>query len=53
MHDFFYENGITIYPGKLDDRNTFRVANIGQITDYDIKKFITLLEQYLTKLEGG
>lgn len=53
MHDFLYENGFTIYPGKLDNRNTFRVANIGNITYLDMERFIILLEQYLKILERG
>ncbi|MFW6389587.1 MAG: 2-aminoethylphosphonate aminotransferase, partial [Halanaerobiales bacterium] len=31
MHDYFYNRGYTIYPGKLDNKNTFRIANIGNI----------------------
>ncbi|TKD70935.1 2-aminoethylphosphonate aminotransferase [Pseudalkalibacillus hwajinpoensis] len=47
LHDFLYDRGFTIYPGKLDDLNTFRVANIGDITYKDMECFLTLLEQYL------
>jgi 2-aminoethylphosphonate-pyruvate transaminase len=47
MHDFLYEKGFTIYPGKLENLNTFRVANIGDLNDQDIEKFIELLEQYI------
>ncbi|WP_318505542.1 2-aminoethylphosphonate aminotransferase [Bacillus sp. T3] len=53
MHNFFYEKGFTIYPGKLDQRNTFRVANIGEITYKDMERFIDLLEIYLNGLKGG
>lgn len=53
MHNFFYEKGFTIYPGKLDQRNTFRVANIGEITYKDMERFISLLEIYLNGLKGG
>ena len=28
MHDYFYEKGFTIYPGKVKNFNTFRIANI-------------------------
>jgi 2-aminoethylphosphonate-pyruvate transaminase len=52
MHDFFYENGFTIYPGKLDEKSTFRIANIGDINHYDMERFIILLEQYLKGLKG-
>jgi len=48
MHDFFFERGFTIYPGKIEDLNTFRVANIGEIDFKDIKIFINLFKNYLT-----
>jgi len=51
MHEFFYKRGFTIYPGKLDDRKTFRIANIGDITSKDMEEFIVHLEQYLKDLE--
>lgn len=51
MHDFFYCKGFTIYPGKYDKLNTFRVANIGEMNDQDMEKFIQLLEQYMKRIE--
>jgi 2-aminoethylphosphonate-pyruvate transaminase len=53
MHNYFYEKGFTIYPGKLDQQNTFRVANIGEITYKDMERFIDLLEVYLNGIKGG
>lgn len=47
MHDYFYIRGFTIYPGKMAGLNTFRIANIGDITKYDMENFIVLLEEYL------
>lgn len=47
MHDFFYQKGFTIYPGKVLEFNTFRIANIGEISSKDIKEFIKLLKIYL------
>lgn len=47
MHDYLYANGITIYPGKLNYLNSFRVANIGDLTKDDMELFLTLLEKYL------
>jgi len=49
MHDYFYERGFTIYPGKVEDFNTFRVANIGQINYRDMEEFMKLLEKYLNE----
>ena len=50
MHDYFYREGFTIYPGKLDEQDTFRVANIGNITYKDMELFITMLENYLRSI---
>lgn len=49
MHDYFYDNGFTIYPGKVEEFNTFRIANIGNIDSNDIIDFIKLLKRYLNK----
>ena len=46
-HDFLYENGFTIYPGKVNHSNTFRIANIGDIRPADIELFLRFLESYL------
>lgn len=51
MHDFFYKMGFTIYPGKVEKLNTFRIANIGDITHQDIDAFLVLLEIYLQGIE--
>lgn len=50
LHDFLRSKGITIYPGKLGNQNTFRVANIGDITKKDIALFLTFFKQYLQSL---
>lgn len=50
MHDYFYNHDIMIYPGKLGGQQTFRVANIGDITFKDIETFLGLLERYLSKI---
>jgi len=47
MHDFFFERGFTIYPGKVADFNTFRVANIGEIDSSDMEDFLKLFRDYL------
>lgn len=50
LHDDLYEQGFTIYPGKLGSRNTFRVANIGDITKDDIEQFLVKLKDYFEKI---
>lgn len=47
MHDYLYERGFTIYPGKVSDADTFRIANIGQIDYKDMEQFLVALEAYL------
>ena len=49
MHNYFYERGFTIYPGKVTEFNTFRIANIGQIDSKDIEDFIVILKEYLNR----
>jgi len=51
MHDYFYQKGITIYPGKVSDLNTFRIANIGQLDVADIDTFLLELTNYLESKE--
>jgi 2-aminoethylphosphonate-pyruvate transaminase len=50
MHDYFYVNGITIYPGKLTHLKSFRIANIGDLKPDDMNLFLTLLKKYLQKI---
>ena len=47
MHDYFFERNFTIYPGKVADFNTFRVANIGEIDSSDMEEFLKLFKGYL------
>ena len=47
MHDYLYERGFTIYPGKVADFNTFRVANIGEINSDDMRDFLVLFKGFL------
>jgi 2-aminoethylphosphonate aminotransferase len=51
MHDYFYERGFTIYPGKLEELPTFRIANIGDITCKDIEEFLEVLGKYLWSID--
>ena len=51
LHNYLYNRGFTIYPGKIASENTFRIANIGQIYPENITKFMELLEEYLNQLK--
>jgi len=47
LHNALYEKGFTIYPGKLQDSATFRLATIGAISEADIKDFLDALKAVL------
>lgn len=47
MHDYLFERGFTIYPGKVGNINTFRLSNIGAIYSRDIENFLKVFEEYL------
>jgi 2-aminoethylphosphonate-pyruvate transaminase len=51
MHDFFYERDITIYPGKLAESDSFRIANIGDLYPKDMELFVSCLGDYLSSLQ--
>lgn len=44
IHDYCYERGYTIYPGKVSAQNTFRLCALGAITAEDIDNFFVVLE---------
>ncbi len=46
MHDFLYDRGITIYPGKSAKENTFRISNIGDLSKEDIDYFLISMKDY-------
>ena len=51
MHDLAREHGYTIYPGKLSNAPTFRIANIGDIRPEEMKGFTEILAQYMKSIE--
>lgn len=51
MHDYLYSKGFTIYPGKISSKNTFRIANIGQIYPEDMAEFVETLEKYFVNID--
>lgn len=44
IHDYCYERGFTIYPGKISTTNTFRLCSLGAIDVEDIKEFFKVLK---------
>lgn len=47
IHDYCYERGFTIYPGKVSDTETFRLCALGQIEEKDIEDFFVVFRQAL------
>ena len=48
IHDYCYERGFTIYPGKISTTNTFRLCALGAIDAPDIKDFFVVFKEALT-----
>ena len=47
VHDYCYERGFTIYPGKISTTNTFRLCALGTIDVKDIEDFFVVLKEAL------
>ena len=47
VHDYCYERGFTIYPGKITTTNTFRLCALGTIDVKDIEDFFVVLKEAL------
>jgi len=47
IHDYCYERGFTIYPGKVSGTNTFRLCSLGAIDRDDVEAFFEVLEEAL------
>ena len=47
VHDYCYERGFTIYPGKISTINTFRLCALGAIDETDIKDFFVVFKEAL------
>ncbi|MBR6414414.1 MAG: 2-aminoethylphosphonate aminotransferase [Oscillospiraceae bacterium] len=50
IHDYCYERGFTIYPGKISSANTFRLCALGAIDEADIRDFFRVFRQGMTEL---
>ena len=47
IHDYCYERGFTIYPGKVSDTDTFRLCALGAIDEPDIEEFFNVFQNAL------
>ena len=50
MHDYLYQRGFTIYPGKGAKEATFRLSILGDLSKKDIEAFLGELRGYLLKV---
>ena len=46
MHDYLYERGFTVYPGKIRQKS-FRLSTLGDLYPEDIAAFLDALHAYL------
>ena len=49
VHDYCYERGFTIYPGKIENKDTFRLCALGAIDEQDIKDFFVVFKEAFAK----
>lgn len=47
IHDYCYERGFTIYPGKVSGEGSFRLCALGAIDEDDIKNFFIIFAEAL------
>lgn len=49
IHDYCYERGFTIYPGKVEKMGMFRLCSLGAIDEADIIEFFKVFEEALAE----
>ena len=47
VHDYCFEHGFTIYPGKIASYDTFRLCALGAIDEGDIIDFFVVFREAL------
>lgn len=47
VHDYCYERGFTIYPGKVEKKGMFRLCALGAIDEEDIREFFVIFREAL------
>jgi len=50
FHDLAKSKGFTIYPGKLSNADTFRIANLGDIQPEEMATFTEIMKEYFGSL---
>lgn len=46
LHEYMKRRGYTLYPGKVTDKSTFRISNIGDLNVNDIESMLIELKKY-------
>lgn len=47
FYHYIKSHGFVLYPGKLTDVDTFRIGNIGEIYEQDVRILCTTIENYM------
>lgn len=47
VHDYCYQRGFTIYPGKVEKQGMFRLCALGAVDTADIERFFTVFREAL------
>jgi 2-aminoethylphosphonate-pyruvate transaminase len=47
IHDYCYERGFTIYPGKVEKKGMFRLCSLGAIDSQDAEAFLEVFREAL------
>jgi len=50
FHDYVKSFGYTIYPGKLGNIGTFRIANMGDIKPEEMVRFTEIFKEYMASI---
>ena len=53
LHDYAKSFNFTIYPGKLGNIDTFRIANMGDIKPKEMERFTKVLRDYMKSINVG
>ncbi|MGN0325508.1 MAG: 2-aminoethylphosphonate aminotransferase [Lachnospiraceae bacterium] len=51
VHDYCYERGFTIYPGKVEKKGMFRLCALGAIDEKDIEDFFAVFREALKEYQ--
>ena len=51
VHDYCYERGFTIYPGKVEKKGMFRLCALGAIDEKDIEDFFVVFREALLEYQ--